>query len=62
MDGTDEDYTKGEEMDLGPEPSNGDTNGEMLNGVMDAAQEDSSAAQVNHDGEHAVDTEMVGTA
>jgi hypothetical protein len=61
MDGTDEGYTRGEEMDMGQEQSNGDANGEMLNGVTDAAQEDSSTAQVNDDGEHAVDTEMAGT-
>jgi len=62
MGGTDEGYTGGEEIDMGQEQSNGDTNGEMLNGVMDAVQEDSSTAQINDDGEHAVDTEMAGTA
>jgi hypothetical protein len=62
MGGTDEGYTGGEEIDMGHEQSTGDTNGEMLNGVTDAAQEDSSTAQVNDDGEHAVDTEMAGTA
>lgn len=62
MGGTDEGDTRGEEMDMGQEQSNGDTNGEMLNGVTDATQEDSSTAQVNDDGEHAVDTEMAGTA
>ena len=62
MGGTDEGYTGGVEIDMGQEQSNGDTNGEMLNGVTNAAQEDSSTAQVNDDGEHAVDTEMAGTA
>jgi hypothetical protein len=62
MGGTDESYTGGEEIDMGQEQSNGDTNGEMLNGVTDAVQEDSSTAQVNDDGGHVVDTEMAGTA
>jgi hypothetical protein len=62
MSGTDEGYTRGEEMDMGREQRNGDTNSEMLNGVTDAAQEDSSTAHVNDDGEHTVDTEMAGTA
>jgi hypothetical protein len=62
MGGTDEDYTRGEEIDMGQEQSNGDANNEMLNGVTDAVQEDSITAQVNDDVEHAVDTEMAGTA
>jgi hypothetical protein len=62
MGGTDEGYTGVEEIDMGQEQSNGDTNGEMLNGVTDAVQQDSSTAQVNDDGDHAVDTEMAGTA
>lgn len=61
MDGTDEGYTRGEEMDMGQEQSNGDTNGEMLNGVTNAAEEDASTAQVNDDGANTVDTEMAGT-
>lgn len=60
MDGTDEGYTRGEGMDMGQEQSNGDTNGEMLNGVTNAAEEDASTAQVNDDGAN-MDTEMAGT-